>query len=65
MIYLAGNPPGSGEDSPMINELITKFSDEIIIIIQKGIKKTNVPAKSINACFLGVSLEYTKSTLTC
>jgi hypothetical protein len=56
-IYRAGRPPASGDVSPTLKEISTKFSEEIIRIIQKGIKKNSVPNKLIHACFFSENLE--------
>ncbi len=56
-IYRAGRPPASGEVSPTRKEIRTKFSEEIIRIMQKGIKKNSVPNKLIHACFFSENPE--------
>jgi hypothetical protein len=50
---LAGRPPGSGEISLIINELITKVLELQITKIEKGIRKRKLPKKSIHALVRG------------
>ena len=56
-INLAGNPPGSGEVSAMLNELSTKFFEAKIKSKQNGIRNIIVPNKLTQALPLAENLE--------
>jgi hypothetical protein len=48
-IYRAGRPPGSGEISRIAQEFMINPLVERMTITEKGIRKTKIPKKSIQA----------------